>query len=158
MATELQRQRRTRREHFDTEEEYRVFADRRNEATKKCRKEKEEKLRSLSDQVPRLRAENKCLRERVRKLEAAAIADNEKDRKIAGLERRVRELEKAAMAKVGLDQGPALNDSTHCTRDFEDWGADMDEEWSDLVNLPGGENDLVSPAFMSFILDDDSKA
>ena len=154
MAMEVQRQRRTRREHFDTEEEYRVFADRRNEATKKCRKDKEEKLRNLSDQVPQLQAENKCLREQVRELEAAVIADNEKDRTIAGLEQRVRELEKA-LAKIEVAQGQAMNDRT---REFEDWGADMDEEWSDLVDLPGGENVPVSPAFMSFILEDDSKA
>ena len=141
---ELHRQRRTRREHFDTEEEYRVFADRRNEATKKCRKEKEEKLRSLSEQVPRLEAENKCLREQVRKLEAAVIADNEKDRRIADLEQRVRGLEKA------LERAPVP--------DSEDWGTDMDDEWSDLVHLPGGENVPVSPSFISFILDDDSKA
>ena len=152
MAMEVQRQRRTRREHFDTEEEYRVFADRRNEATKKCRKDKEEKLRKLSDQVPQLQAENKCLREQVRELEAAVIADNEKNRTIAGLEQRVRELEKA---KIEVAQGQAMNDRT---REFEDWGADMDEEWSDLVDLPGGENVPVSPAFMSFILEDDSKA
>ena len=153
---ELHRQRRTRREHFDTEEEYRVFADRRNEATKKCRKEKEEKLRSLSEQVPRLEAENKSLREQVRKLEAAVIADNEKDRRIADLEQRVRGLEKA-LEKVKMAQGQAL-DARAPVPDSEDWGTDMDDEWSDLVHLPGGENVPVSPSFISFILDDDSKA
>ena len=151
---ELQRTRRTRREHFETEEEYRIFADRRNQATKKCRKEKEDRLKSLSDQVPQLQAENKCLREQVRKLELAVIADNEKDRQIARLKQRVRDLEKA-MEKVGVVQEQPLIEKT---RDMEDWGTDMDEEWSDLVDLPGGENVPVSSSFISFILDDDSKA
>ena len=148
---ELQRQRRTRREHFDTEEEYREFADRRNQATKKCRKEKEEKLRKWSDLVPQLQAENKTLREQVRKLEAAIVADNEKDRQIAALEKRVRELE---LEKVGVAQtfDQPRNDQT---QNMEDWEAVMAEEWGDLR---AEENVPVSPAFMSFILDDDLKA
>ena len=148
---ELQRQRRTRREHFDTEEEYREFADRRNQATKKCRKEKEEKLRKWSDLVPQLQAENKTLREQVRKLEAAVVADNEKDRQIAALEKRVRELE---LEKVGVAQtfDQPRNDQT---QNMEDWEAVMAEEWGDLR---AEENVPVSPAFMSFILDDNLKA
>lgn len=148
---ELQRQRRTRREHFDTEEEYREFADRRNQATKKCRKEKEEKLRKWSDLVPQLQAENKTLREQVRKLEAAIVADNEKDRQIAALEKRVRELE---LEKVGVAQtfDQPRNDQT---QNMEDWEAVMAEEWGDLR---AEENVPVSPAFMSFILDDNLKA
>ena len=148
---ELQRQRRTRREHFDTEEEYREFADRRNQATKKCRKEKEEKLRKWSDLVPQLQAENKTLREQVRKLEAAIVADNEKDRQIAALEKRVRELE---LEKVGVAQtfDQPRNDQT---QNMEDWEAVMAEEWG---NLRAEENVPVSPAFMSFILDDNLKA
>ena len=148
---ELQRQRRTRREHFDTEEEYREFADRRNQATKKCRKEKEEKLRKWSDLVPQLQAENKTLREQVRKLEAAIVADNEKDRQIAALEKRVRELE---LEKVGVAQTfdqPRIDQ----TQNMEDWEAVMAEEWGDLR---AEENVPVSPAFMSFILDDNLKA
>ena len=148
---ELQRQRRTRREHFDTEEEYREFADRRNQATKKCRKEKEEKLKKWSDLVPQLQAENKTLREQVRKLEAAIVADNEKDRQIAALEKRVRELE---LEKVGVAQtfDQPRNDQT---QNMEDWEVVMAEEWGDLR---AEENVPVSPAFMSFILDDDLKA
>ena len=148
---ELQRQRRTRREHFDTEEEYREFADRRNQATKKCRKEKEEKLKKWSDLVPQLQAENKTLREQVRKLEAAIVADNEKDRQIAALEKRVRELE---LEKVGVAQtfDQPRNDQT---QNMEDWEAVMAEEWGDLR---AEENVPVSPAFMSFILDDNLKA
>ena len=148
---ELQRQRRTRREHFDTEKEYREFADRRNQATKKCRKEKEEKLRKWSDLVPQLQAENKTLREQVRKLEAAIVADNEKDRQIAALEKRVRELE---LEKVGVAQtfDQPRNDQT---QNMEDWEAVMAEEWG---NLRAEENVPVSPAFMSFILDDNLKA
>ena len=148
---ELQRQRRTRREHFDTEEEYREFADRRNQATKKCRKEKEEKLRKWSDLVPQLQAENKTLREQVRKLEAAIVADNEKDRQIAALEKRVRELE---LEKVGVAQtfDQPRNDQT---QNMEDWEAVMADEWGDLR---AEENVPVSPAFMSFILDDNLKA
>ena len=150
---ELQRQRRTRREHFDTEEEYREFADRRNQATKKCRKDKEEKLRKWSDLVPQLQAENKTLREQVRKLEAAIVADNDKDRQIGALEKRVNELEQA-MARIGLAQnfGQTQNDQTP---NMEEWEAVMNEEWGDLR---AEENVPVSPAFMSFILDDDLKA
>ena len=138
---ELQRQRRTKREHFDTEEEYREFADRRNQATKKCRKEKEEKLRKWSDLVPQLQAEIKILREK----------DNEKDRQIAALERRVKELEQA-MARLGVAQTlhQTQKDQTH---KMEDWEAVMNE-WGDLRSE---ENVPVSPEFMSFILDDDLK-
>ena len=148
---ELQRQRRTRREHFDTEEEYREFADRRNQATKKCRKEKEEKLRKWSDLVPQLQAENKTLREQVRKLEAAVVADSEKDRQIAALEKRVRELE---LEQVGVAQtfDQPRNDQT---QNMEDWEAVMADEWGDLR---AEENVPVSPAFMNFILDDNLKA
>ena len=148
---ELQRQRRTRREHFDTEEEYREFADRRNQATKKCRKEKEEKLRKWSDLVPQLQAENKTLREQVRKLEAAIVADNEKDRQIAALEKRVRELE---LEKVGVAQTFDQPRSDQ-TQNMEDWEAVMADKWGDLSTE---ENVPVSPAFMSFILDDNLKA
>ena len=148
---EQQRHRRTRREHFDTEAEYRVFADRRNRATKKCRREKEEKLRSLGDRVPELEAENESLRAQVRELGRAVIADSEKDRKIAALERKVEELERA-LAKVGVAEEPA-------SPDIDDVVAGMmNKEWSDL-DVPGGDGNVpVSPAFMSFILNDDSKA
>ena len=152
---EQQRHRRTRREHFDTEAEYRVFADRRNRATKKCRREKEEKLRSLGDRVPQLEAENESLRAQVRELGRAVIADSEKDRKIAALERKVEELERA-MAKVEVAEGPASPDIA----DIYNPNDIMNEEWGNLVNVPGGDDDNVpvSSAFMSFILNDDSKA
>ena len=128
-----------------------MFADRRNRATKKCRREKEEKLRSLGDRVPQLEAENESLRAQVRELGRAVIADSEKDRKIAALERRVEELERA-LAKVGVAEEPASQDIDEVVAGM------MNKEWSDL-DLPGGDGNVpVSPAFMSFILNDDSKA
>jgi len=68
-AATTPRKRKSAMKDFQTKEEYQRFAKSRNAATKKCRQKKEEELKTLRDENPKLRQENAALKSRVADLE-----------------------------------------------------------------------------------------
>lgn len=58
-----QRKRKSAQADFANDEEYKQFARRRNEATRRCRQKKEIELKELRDEMPKIKAESAALRQ-----------------------------------------------------------------------------------------------
>ena len=65
-----QRKRKSAMKDFNNDEEYKQFARRRNEATRRCRQKKEIELKDLREEVPQIKAENSALRAENERLKA----------------------------------------------------------------------------------------
>jgi len=65
-----QRKRKSAMKDFNNDDEYKNFARRRNEATRRCRQKKEIELKDLRDEVPQIKAANKALQEENGRLKA----------------------------------------------------------------------------------------
>ena len=65
-----QRKRKSAMKDFNNDEEYKQFARRRNEATRRCRQKKEIELKDLREEVPQIKAANTALQEENARLKA----------------------------------------------------------------------------------------
>lgn len=76
-----QRKRKSAQADFANDEEYKQFARRRNEATRRCRQKKEIELKELRDEMPKIKAESVALRQENERLKAenARLVEELKD-------------------------------------------------------------------------------
>jgi len=131
-SRQLQRKRKSAMKDFNSSEEYKQFARRRNEATRRCRQKKEIELKDLREEVPQIKAANQALEEENLRLKA------ENARLVEELNQALAKLSTGEVASASPSEKSGKKQKKKVPK-----ASEVKENWGGLENADAAE--IVSP-------------
>jgi len=127
-----QRKRKSAMKDFNNDDEYKNFARRRNEATRRCRQKKEIELKDLREEVPQIKAANQALEEENLRLKA------ENARLVEELNQALAKLSTGEVASASPSEKSGKKQKKKVPK-----ASEVKENWGGLENADAAE--IVSP-------------